>query len=69
MNEIVTALPVILDLIAKLAPGFAHLINWVMAIRPILQQSEAWTPELQEAFLQALLKTKTDPAYQQDQKV
>ena len=66
MPAIIDALPVIIDLIARLAPGFQHLITWVMAVRPILQQDGAWTPELQEAFLQSLIKTKTDPAYQPD---
>ena len=66
MPAIIAALPVIIDLIARLAPGFQHLITWVMAVRPILQQDGAWTPELQEAFLQSLIKTKTDPAYQPD---
>ena len=66
MPAIIAALPVIIDLIASLAPGFQHLITWVMAVRPVLQQDGAWTPELQEAFLQSLIKTKTDPAYQPD---
>lgn len=65
---IIASLPAILDLISKMAPGFAHLINYVSTVRTVLKQSEEWTPELESAFVESLLATKTDPAYRLDPK-
>jgi hypothetical protein len=66
---VIAAIPVVLDLIAKLAPGFQHLISWIMGIRTVLAQDQAWTPELENAFIASLISTKTDPAYAPDPKV
>ena len=66
---VIAAIPVVLDLITKLAPGFQHLINWIMGIRTVLAQDSAWTPELENAFIASLIATKTDAAYQPDPKV
>lgn len=66
MEAALLALPVILELISKLTPGFMHLLNWVVQVRALARQSAAWTPELEEAFIQSLIATKTNPAYQPD---
>ena len=63
MPQALAALPIILELIKLATPGFVHLINWVMALRVTLKQDAAWTPEFEEAFIAALVATKTDPAY------
>ena len=66
MPAVIAALPTVLELIRLAVPGVANLIAWVLAIRTTLQQSAAWTPALEEAFIASLVATKTDPAYQPD---
>ena len=63
---VIAAIPVVLDLIAKMAPGFQHLIAWIMGVRTALSQDQAWSPELENAFIASLIATKTDPAYLPD---
>ena len=65
---VIAAMPLILDLISKGVPAVIQLINWVAAIRIIAQQSEAWTKEMEEAFIASLIATKNDPAYAVDSK-
>jgi len=66
---VIAAMPVILDLIAKGVPAVIQLINWVAAIRKVAQQSEAWTREMEDAFIASLIATASDPAYAVDPKV
>jgi hypothetical protein len=64
---IISALPVILDLIQKGVPAVINLINWVVAIRKVAQQNAAWTPDQEDAFMQALIATATNPIYMTDE--
>ena len=66
MAAALAALPTILQLITLMAPGFTHLIKWVMSLRLAASQSREWTEEMETAFITALIATKTDPAYTPD---
>ncbi len=61
-------LPTILEYIPKVEVGVESLIAWVQGLRAAAQQSAVWTPAQETAFLEALIATKTDPAYQPDPK-
>lgn len=66
LAAIVASLPEIFKLISLAVPGVQHLIDYVFKVRDVLTQSGHWTPEIQAAFIQSLIATKTDPAYQPD---
>lgn len=59
-------LPTILEYIPKVETGVEQLIAWVKGVRAAAQQAAVWTPALETSFLEAILATKTDPAYQTD---
>lgn len=46
--------------------GVEHLINWIGSLRAAAKQTREWTEELETAFLEALLASRTDPAWQLD---
>lgn len=58
-QALIAALPTI-------SVGVTHLIDWIGAVKKAAQQNAAWTPEMEQAFVNALLATKNDPAYQPD---
>jgi len=66
MGAILALLPGILSLLPTIVTGAEKIIALIGSIRAASQQSGEWTPELEAAFLNALLATKTDPAYQSD---
>jgi len=68
MASILALLPSIIALIPSLTVGVEKIITLVMSIRAAAQQSQEWTPALEAAFLEALVATKTNPAYKQDAK-
>lgn len=68
MPVVIQTLPAIMQLITLAVPGFTNLITYVREVRATLKQSAEWTPEMESAFLDALLATKTDLAYQPDVK-
>lgn len=68
MAAALAALPNIMQLIGMGVPLVQHLITWVMGVRDMAKQSKEWTPELEQAFIDSLIATKTDPAYAPDPK-
>ena len=68
MEKALALLPVILAAIPTITTGVNYLISWVESVRQALKQSGEWTPEMETAFLNSLVATKTDPAYQPDPK-
>ena len=69
MPALLLLLPQIIALLPTVTTGVQYLIQWIASIRGAAQQSGIWTPELETAFLDALLATATDPAYQPDSAV
>lgn len=65
MTEIALA-NIIVSLLPTITTGITHLIEFVKSVRTAAQQTAAWTPEMESAFLAALKATTTDPAYQPD---
>lgn len=63
---ILAILPQIIALIPIITTGVEHIIAWINSIRTAAQQTGQWTPALETAFLEALIATKLDPAYQPD---
>lgn len=68
MTAILALLPGILALIPSISNGVEQLIALIGSIRTAAQQTGEWSPELETQFLNALLATKTDPAWQPDPK-
>lgn len=66
MAAILALLPGILSMLPTITTGVEKLVALIGSIRGAAQQSGEWTPDLESAFLNALLATKTDPAYQPD---
>lgn len=65
MTEVALAQALIAAL-PTITVGITQLIAWITEVRKAAQQSAAWTPEMESAFLRALEATKTNPAYQPD---
>lgn len=66
MSAILAFLPTIIALIPLLTKGVDEIIHLISLIRDAAKQNEEWTEELETAFLNALIATKTDPAWQPD---
>ena len=66
MVAILALLPSILALIPTIGAGVKYIIDFIASIRVVAQQSGEWTPELETQFLNALLATRNDPAWQPD---
>lgn len=66
MQAALALLPLILQYLPTVTVGIEHLIAWITNLRTAAKQANMWTPELETAFLEALILTKTDAAYQPD---
>lgn len=66
---VLTAIPIVIDLVMKGVPAVVSLIQWLQSIRTIAQQSEAWTPQMETDFVNALLATVSNPIYWTDEAI
>ena len=66
MQAALALLPLILQYLPTVTVGIEHLIAWISGVRTAAKQSGEWTPEMETDFLEALIATKNDPAYQPD---
>ena len=66
MTAALALLPIILQYLPTMTVGVEQLIAWITSVRTAASQASVWTPELETAFLEALIATKTTPAYQLD---
>ena len=64
MNVILALLPQLLVQLPAMKTGANEFIAWVRSIRKATQQTREWTPELEDAFLDALSARASDPAWQ-----
>lgn len=68
MPAIIAIIAQLIPLIPSLTVGVESLIAFIASIRTAAQQSGEWTPELEKAFLDALLARSTSPAWRPDPK-
>lgn len=68
LAALLALVPGVLAAIPSMTTGVQQVIALIAAIRTAAIQDGTWTPELDSAFLNALLATKTDPAWQPDPK-
>lgn len=68
MAAILPIIAQLLPLLPSLTTGVGQLIGFIGSIRAAAQQSGEWTPELEKAFVDALIARNTDPAWRPDAK-
>jgi hypothetical protein len=61
-------MPALIALLPSLLAALPSLWTMIQSIRGAAQQSGEWTPELETQYQNALMATKTDPAWQSDRK-
>ncbi len=66
MPAILALLPPLIAEIPAMTSGAAAVIKFISGIRSAAQQSSEWTPELETAFVNALIAKGSSPAWQPD---
>lgn len=66
MQAALVLVPIILQYLPKVVVGVTELINWISAVRQAAKQSGEWTPELETAFLEALIVSSNSSFAQPD---
>lgn len=69
MAAILALLPGLINLIPTVTTGLSSLIAFIGAIRSAAQQSGEWTPELEKAFLDALIAKGSTNAWKTDAEI
>ncbi len=66
MSFAIALVQLLLPLMPKIVVGAEELWKFIDKTREAAQQTGEWKPEIEAAYQQSLLDTKTDPAYQPD---
>ena len=69
MTVILALLPQIIGLIPTIAVGVKEIVSFVEGVRSAAQQSSEWSPELEKAFMDALIARAKSDAWKTDQQV
>jgi len=66
---ILAALPGIIKLIPIVTEGASNLIAFIASIRTAAKQTSEWTPELEAAFIDALIAKASTDAWKTDKEL
>lgn len=69
MAAILVLLPQLIALIPLINTGVGKLISFIAAIRTAAQQSAQWTPELEAAFVNAIIAKASTDAWKTDAQI
>ena len=69
MAAILALLPQLIALIPLISTGVGELIAFISKIRSAAQQTSQWTPELEAAFINAVLAKGSTDAWKTDAQV
>ena len=62
-------LPSLIQLIPTITTGISSLIAFIASIRSAAKQAGAWTPELETAFIDALIAKSSSDAWKTDMEI
>lgn len=69
MPALLLLLPQIIALIPTIESGAGSIVKFVSGIRSAAQQSGQWTPELEAAFITALIAKSSTDAWKTDAEI
>lgn len=66
MSAILALLPSLISLIPTIGAGITNLISFIEGVRTAAQQAAEWTPDLEAAFVNALIARAKSQAWLPD---